>query len=87
MGVKEFFEMLSRIFLYPPAILDKAADALFAYQFEDLLLVDYLGYMHYAMGTPLFILFSTAALIGIAVALWSVIVKAIALIMEIIPLL
>lgn len=83
----DLLEILAKIFLYPPAILQKAADALNGYVWDKTLLNDYLGYMAYAMGSPMFQLFAAFALIAIAAALWSIIMKAAALVMEIIPFL
>jgi len=82
----EFFQKIIDILVMPLTFLSNAADALNSYQFDESLLFDYLGYMHYAMGTPLYMLFSTVALIFIGASLWSFIVKAVAWIMEIIPI-
>lgn len=81
----EFFEKLIAILYMPLQFLSDAAKALNDYQFDDSLLYDYLGYMHYAMGTPLFMLFSSVALIFIGASLWSFIIKAINWIVEMIP--
>jgi hypothetical protein len=83
--MSEFFTMITKILMYPPFILTKGADALNAYNFDKTLLSEYLSYFHYAVGTPIFILFTSLALIAIAISIWSLVVKAIALIMEIIP--
>lgn len=44
-------------------------------EFEDSLFSVYLGYAHYALGTPLYVLFTTVVLISLGVSLWSFILR------------
>lgn len=81
----EFFEKVIRILTMPLEVMSDGADALNAYQFDESLLYDYLGYMHYAMGPALYGTFSAVALIFIAASLWSFIVKAVNWILEMVP--
>lgn len=80
-----FFSKLLEILTLPPQMMAQAAESLNAFTYNETLLYDYLGYMHNAMGTPLYTLFSTFAVIGIGAMLWSMIVKAVAWFMEIAP--
>lgn len=81
----EFFEKIGALFLLPLEFLNNAAKALNDYQFEELILYDFLGYMHFAMGTPLYMLFSSVVLIGVGASLWSFIVKAVNWLIDMIP--
>jgi hypothetical protein len=53
--------------------------------FEKSLFKDYMGYAHYAMGTPLYTLFTTIILIAIGVTLWTYILKGIGMIRNLLP--
>lgn len=81
----EFFEKIVDLFLLPLEFLNNAAAALNNFHFDETILYDYLGYMHFAMGTPLYIIFSSVLLIGIGASLWSFIIKAVNWILEMIP--
>jgi hypothetical protein len=53
--------------------------------FEDSEIYTWLGYAHYAMGTPLYTLFTTVILIGVGVTLWSYLLKGIGYIKNLLP--
>lgn len=44
-------------------------------EFDDSSFSLYLGYAHYALGTPLYVLFTTVVLISLGVSLWSLILR------------
>lgn len=53
--------------------------------FEDSSILTWLGYAHYAMGTPLYVLFTTVVLIGLGVSLWSFMLKGIMYLRSLLP--
>lgn len=83
----EFFQHLIDIISLVPVTLSKATKALNDYNFDESLLTDYLGYLRYAMGSPLYILFSSISLIGIGAMLWQMVVKTVSWIMQIVKIL
>lgn len=53
--------------------------------FTDTTMKDYLGYARYAMGTPLYTLFSSVILIAVGVTLWTYMLKGIGYLKNLLP--
>jgi hypothetical protein len=54
-------------------------------QFDNTVFTDWMGYARYAMGDPLYIMFTTTILISIGVTMWGYITKGIAAIRALLP--
>lgn len=83
----EFLDTINDILTMPERILRQATQALNDIQFDQTLLYEYMGYMHYAMGTPLYMGFASLALIMVGVALFTIIIKTVNWIMGMLPIL
>ena len=53
--------------------------------FEGLTINKWLGYAHYVMGTPLYMLFSTVVLISLGLMLWKWTIRGITMLFELLP--
>lgn len=81
--VIDFFNQAIEFINTPGQYLGDAAKALKDFRHDDNILVEYLGYIHYGMGTPLYLIFASAALIGIAVNMFTIVTNVISKIMQI----
>jgi hypothetical protein len=79
--VKEIFDTVAATV----ETLNTTCENINSIDFEDSELMTWLGYAHYAMGTPLYVLFTTVTLIGVGVSLWSFMLKGISYIRNLLP--
>lgn len=81
--VVDFFNNAIEFINKPGVYLADAADSLNEFSASDNILVDYFGYIHYGMGTPLYMAFCAFALIGIAVNMFNIVTNVIRRFLEI----
>ena len=81
----EFLLKVLEILTLPVTVMENATASLNAIEFDQTLLSDYLGYMHYFMGDTLYMMFSSLALIFGGASLWSFIVKGLNWLLDLIP--
>lgn len=71
----DFFKSIVELITNLVTTISGTADRIDEITFEGSVFVDYLGYAKYAMGAPLYTLFTSIILIAIGVSLWSYLVK------------
>lgn len=82
----ELLEMLAYYLSLPVMIMSNATDSLNAIEFDKSFAAEYLGYIKYAMGDTLFMMYSSVALIFGGASLWSFTLKGINFIKELLPM-
>ena len=82
----DFLREITQVLTIGVETISEAAEALKDYEFKASIVGQYLGHMHYAMGTPLYMMFTTAALIGIGASLWSFIIKGVNWLLDLLPM-
>lgn len=81
----EFFQNIVDIISNIINILADTATNIDSITFDSTAFADWLGYARYAMGDPLYILFTTTILISIGVTLWTYLLKGIEMIKSLLP--
>jgi hypothetical protein len=67
------------------SVIVNTTDRIDAIKFDNTAFAEWLGYARYAMGDPLYILFTSVILISIGVTLWTYLLKGIGYIKTILP--
>lgn len=83
--ILEFFKMVYDLFVLPFEIMNSATNTLNGIEFSTTLAYQYLGYMHFAMGTVLYAGFTGVALVMVGASLWSFILKGIDFLKSVLP--
>lgn len=81
----EFFQEVVNFIYSVLNIIATTADNIDTIKFESTVFADWMGYARYAMGDPLYILFTTTILISIGVTLWTYLIKGIGYLRGMLP--
>lgn len=81
----DFFQNIVDIITNVISIIANTADNIDTIKFNSTAFADWLGYARYAMGDPLYIMFTTTILISIGVTLWTYLLKGVEMIKSLLP--
>lgn len=82
-GVLEFIELLMDTIYNAYETVTLAATTIGDFDFGSSPIPLYMGYARYAMGDPLYIMFTSVCIISLGFQMWSLVLKAVQLIKEV----